>query len=591
MIRQLATLNAIADTLNRAVDMRSALQDALARLIALMGLETGWIFLADPAATGIRWGKGYTLVAHHNLPPALDLSNPEAWHTNCECQGLCDRGELTGSYNEVTCSRLASVTGDRHGLGVHASTPLYAGDRILGILNVAATGWDRFTPEALALLTNVGRQMGIALDRARLFDMLQDQRIHEQAALLTFSNQLLGRHNLDDLMDYLVQAACVLLDADACALLLPASGGEMVFRAAHGWRGDPVADGRRVPAVGSLPVQVMRTQQPVIVPDVLEVDPDLMLPDWLSEEAFRGHAVVPLIANQRTAGVMLLNTREPRPDDDGATRFLQLLANQAAIALETARLHAEERERWRLADQLAVARRIQLTLLPIACPAVPGWEFQAVYQAAQQVGGDFYDFFALPGEPGRWGMVIADVADKGVPAALFMALSRTVIRTMAFSGRGAAAALMRANDLILNDTWSDLFLSAFYAILDTNTGELTYANAGHNRPMWWDSAAGRVREITTPGIVLGLFPAITIAQETITLAVGDQVIFYTDGLTEAMTEALDEFGEDRLAAILAAHGDSSAGQLTEEIIAAVEQFTGDAPQNDDLTMFIVRRTA
>jgi GAF domain-containing protein len=403
MIRQLATLNAIADTLNRAVDMRSALQDALARLIALMGLETGWIFLADPAATGIRWGKGYTLVAHHNLPPALDLSNPEAWHTNCECQGLCDRGELTGSYNEVTCSRLASVTGDRHGLGVHASTPLYAGDRILGILNVAATGWDRFTPEALALLTNVGRQMGIALDRARLFDMLQDQRIHEQAALLTFSNQLLGRHNLDDLMDYLVQAACVLLDADACALLLPASGGEMVFRAAHGWRGDPVADGRRVPAVGSLPVQVMRTQQPVIVPDVLEVDPDLMLPDWLSEEAFRGHAVVPLIANQRTAGVMLLNTREPRPDDDGATRFLQLLANQAAIALETARLHAEERERWRLADQLAVARRIQLTLLPIACPAVPGWEFQAVYQAAQQVGGDFYDFFALPGEPGRWG--------------------------------------------------------------------------------------------------------------------------------------------------------------------------------------------
>ena len=104
----------------------------------------------------------------------------------------------------------------------------------------------------------------------------------------------------------------------------------------------------------------MRTQQPVIVPDVLEVDPDLMLPDWLSEEDFRGHAVVPLIANQRTAGVMLLNTREPRPDDDGATRFLQLLANQAAIALETARLHEEERERWRLADQLAALGQVSV---------------------------------------------------------------------------------------------------------------------------------------------------------------------------------------------------------------------------------------
>ena len=125
----------------------------------------------------------------------------------------------------------------------------------------------------------------------------------------------------------------------------------------------------------------------------------------------------------------MLNTRQPRLLSEDELRFLRLMANQAAIAVDGLRLRQEEVQRQRMQEELAVGRQIQLSMLPKACPIIPGWQIVAVYQAARMVGGDFYDFFELPGAPRRVGMLVADVADKGVPAALFMALSRTVIRT------------------------------------------------------------------------------------------------------------------------------------------------------------------
>jgi sigma-B regulation protein RsbU (phosphoserine phosphatase) len=587
----LTTLNQIVETLNRAVDVRSVLDTALAQLVELMGLETGWIFLRDPAAGERRQGAGYLLAAHHNLPPALALDNPDAWKDGCKCQSQCDQCSLTEAYNEVRCSRLAGASGDRRGLAVHASTPLRSGDRTLGILNVAGPAWASFDPQALALLTNVGSQMGVALERARLFDLLQERRIQEQAALLDLSNQLLRRLNMDDLLGYLVEEARRMLQADACALLLPAEEpGFLEFRAANGWRNDPVAERRRVPAdENSGPGLVMRTQRPLLVGDVEKSDPAPWLPDWLQTEGFRGHAVVPLIVDGRSVGVLVMDTRRPWLPDEDEVRFLRLIANQAAIAIEQARLHQEEVKRQRLEEELAVGQQIQLSLLPKACPVAPGWEFAAFYQAARLVGGDFYDFFELPGEPNRLGMVIADVSDKGVPAALFMALSRTVIRTTALSGRSPSAALIRANESILNDSWAEMFLSAFYATLDTHSGHLAYANAGHNRPLWRRAATGEWQELAARGIILGMVEEIDLEERQITLTPGDLVVFYTDGVTEASDADGQMFGETRLQEVLATNAEASAQQVCRAVVEAVQAFTGDTPQSDDVTLFVVKR--
>ena len=589
LVEDLTTLNHIAETLNGAVDVSGALNSALTRLVELMGLEAGWIFVRDPAAQDHGEDAGYVLAAHYNLPPAL--ADAGLWAGGCQCQSLCDQGRLTEAYNEVRCSRLGGASGDRRGLAVHASVPLRSGDRILGILNLFGPDWASFSPRALALLTNAGNQMGIALERARLFDLLKEQRIHEQAALLDLSNQLLSRLDLDDVMGYLVEEARRLLQADACALLLPGEEpGHLAFRAASGWCFDPVASQRQMSIdENDGPGLVMRTQQPLLAEDIEASDPAVWCTDWLRSEGFRGHAVVPLVVGDRSIGVLMINTRQPRLLNEDEVRFLRLMANQAAIAIENARLHREEIERHRLEQELAVGQQIQLGMLPKDCPVVPGWEFAAVYQAAGQVGGDFYDFFELPGEPGRLGIVIADVADKGVPAALMMALSRTIIRTKALGGRSPSSALMRANESILNDSRSDLFVTAFYATLDTHSGRLTYANAGHNRPLWLQVRSGEIQEVTARGIALGVLEDIELEEREIDVAPGDLLVFYTDGVTEAMNTSGQQFDGERLRAAVIANPDASAQQILSAVVDAVRAFTGDTPQSDDITLFVAKR--
>ena len=594
LIRDLTTLNEIADTLNRAVDVQSALSTVLAKLVALLGLETGWIFLKDPSAKTQWAGRGYVLAAHHNLPPAMALHKANVWKGGCDCQGFCNRGVLTEAYNEVRCSRLAEAKGeDRRGLVVHASAPLRSGDQVLGIVNVAAPDWESFTPEALALLTNVGNQIAIAIERARLYDMLREQRIDEQAALLAFTTQLLTRRKLDDLMDYLVKEIKRLLQVDACALVLPGDeSGALDFVAATGWRNSPVTQVKRVPGSEfNIISQAMQLQQPILAEDLEEHVVPLFELEWLQAESFRGYTVSPMIVEEQSIGALMLNTRRPRLLDEDEMRLLQLMANEAAIAIERVRLRQEDLKRQRLEEELSLGRQIQLSMLPKASPAIPGWDFVAVYEAARVVGGDFYDYFELPGKPRRLGMVIADVADKGVPAALFMALSRTIIRTVAFSGRGAAAALTRANQLILNDSESDLFLSACYGILEVDSGRLLLANAGHNRPLWYHADSQSVQEIKTRGIILGVFEPIQIDERRITVLPDDVILFYTDGITEALSPSDTMFTTQRLVEVLRNHATESAQGIANAIVDAYTKCAAGTEQSDDITFFVVKRAA
>jgi serine phosphatase RsbU (regulator of sigma subunit) len=591
-VDDLTTLVQITEILNQSVDVQAMLASTLTKLLELMGLETGWIFLADPAARDARWGPGFVLAAHHNLPPALALDSSDAWTGGCECQGLCTAGRLKEAYNEVRCSRLAAARGDRRGLAVHASAPLRSGDRTLGIVNVAGPDWASFSPRALALLSSVAGQMGIALERARLYDLLHERRIDEQAALLDLSNQLLSRLDLDEVIGYLVEEVPRLLQADAAALLLPDfEPGMLAFHATNGWHSDPAAIGYRVSAdERSGPGLAMRTLRPVLVRDIRESDSALECTAWLYAEGFRGHAVVPLVAEGQPIGALMINMRQPRLLDEEEVRLLRLLANQAAIAIVKARLHQEELKQRQVEKELAVARQIQLSLLPRSSPAVPGWEFAEYYQPAQLVGGDFYDFFELPGEPGRLGMVIADVAGKGVPAALFMALSRTMIRTAGMSGRAPAAALLRANRLILNDSQAEMFLTAFYAELDTRSGHFAYARAGHNRPLWWQAATDELDELAGDGIALGAIEAIELEECAIDMAPGDLILFYTDGVTDALDGAGQQFDVERLRAAVAADPTASAQQVLSNVVRAVGEFTGDTSQFDDLTIVVVKRS-
>ncbi len=259
------------------------------------------------------------------------------------------------------------------------------------------------------------------------------------------------------------------------------------------------------------------------------------------------------------------------------------------MSVRTRRLIEEESRRQRMEEELAIGRRIQLSLLPPACPLVPGYEFAAGYRAAREVGGDLYDFIIQPDKPNLVHIVVADVTGKGVPAALYMAVSRTLMHTYALDGNHPSQALLRVNQFIREDKTSPLFLSAFYAVLDTNVHCLTYANAGHNPPIWLQPSTGDIEFLNARGIVLGAFDTFIPEERLCFLQPGDYVVFYTDGITEARNVRGDFFDDEGLEAVVAARQWKSADELLSAIIGAVEEFSGGTHQADDYTVVVLRR--
>jgi serine phosphatase RsbU (regulator of sigma subunit) len=282
--------------------------------------------------------------------------------------------------------------------------------------------------------------------------------------------------------------------------------------------------------------------------------------------------------------------REP----DAAPSLLpavQSLAAQIASALQGAKVHAHELEHESVNREMALAGEIQANFLPSTLPDVPGWQLTAMLKPARQTSGDFYD--VIPLSDGRLGILIADVADKGMGAALFMALSRTLIRTYALEHDAKPAEVLAAtNHRILADTHAGLFVTVFYGVLDTATGELVYANAGHN-PAYLLSADGgdkvQLQELDRTGVPLGILDGAAWQQKTVHLAPDDVLLLYTDGITEAQNADAEFFEEERLQEIALANVGRPASEIQDAVVSQVGAFVEDAPQSDDITLMVVVR--
>jgi serine phosphatase RsbU (regulator of sigma subunit) len=268
---------------------------------------------------------------------------------------------------------------------------------------------------------------------------------------------------------------------------------------------------------------------------------------------------------------------------DFAMRIMQIMSNRLR------RFMTEEVRRQRMEEELLIGKQIQLSLLPDRCPEIPGWEFAALYRAARQVGGDLYDFTVNANDPYHWNIVIADVTGKGVPAALFMAMSRTLVRAEIANGHGPAATLKRTNSFIVRDAQARLFLSMFYGALDTRNGRLTFSNGGHEWPLLWRANSRTLEILKAPGFLLGVLPDIEPVEREATVEPGDFLILYTDGVTEARNRASDLFGEERLYEIISNSTFTTANELVRAITVAVAQFSGDVPPFDDFTLVVIKR--
>jgi len=250
------------------------------------------------------------------------------------------------------------------------------------------------------------------------------------------------------------------------------------------------------------------------------------------------------------------------------------------------------REMERKNTELAIAAEIQQSFLPDTIAQIEGYDIAARSVMAKEVGGDFFDVIPLEVVPlgkGQLGIMIADVSGKGIPAALFMALSRIVVRVNAtWYGRRPAAAIRDANTIIANDSKSGMFVTLFYGFLDSDNRTLTYVNAGHNPPLHFRLADGTLAELTATGMAMGVLLDAAYTQENVQIVPGDVLVLYTDGITEAENADLEMFGLDRLERIILASDKLSANGLCQEILNAVRTFTGDHPQSDDITLMVIR---
>ncbi len=299
--------------------------------------------------------------------------------------------------------------------------------------------------------------------------------------------------------------------------------------------------------------------------------------------------VIPLVSQGELVGLLNLGPRLSEQDYSTDDRtLLNDLATQAAPALRVAQLVREKRaqdiERERFEQELHVARLIQQTLLPKELPQLPGWQVSSYYQPARAVGGDFYDFLYF--EDGRLGLVIGDVTDKGVPAALVMATTRSILRSTAHASISPGKVLQQTNDLLHQDIPPNMFVTCLYAILDPASGRLEYANAGHDLP--YRRHNGEVSELRAIGMPLGLMPGMIYEEKEITLTPGESILFYSDGLVEAHNTRRQMFGFPHLMKLL--EEDLDGTPVIDFLLAELATFTGnDWEQEDDVTLVTLQR--
>ena len=246
-----------------------------------------------------------------------------------------------------------------------------------------------------------------------------------------------------------------------------------------------------------------------------------------------------------------------------------------------------------IGQELALAGKIQASFLPKALPALVGWQLAATLEPAKETSGDFYDLIPLPA--GRLGLLIADVVGKGIGAALYMALSRTLIRTYALQyAAQPGLVLQEVNYRLQTDIQADMFVTVFYGILDPHTSTLTYSSAGHNPPYLFGRQNGTaVQELLRTGIPLGMFPEMSWEEKSVQLAPGDMLLFYTDGVTEAQNQEAICFGQERLLAVVRANLGRPAQIIQEALLRAVHEFVIDTPEawRDDITVMVLAREA
>jgi sigma-B regulation protein RsbU (phosphoserine phosphatase) len=410
----------------------------------------------------------------------------------------------------------------------------------------------------------------------------------------TFNSSL----DLDEVLNRVMDEVIAVTRAERGFVMLREADGRLRFRVARGMDQTTIDD-PQFQVSRSVVERVAREGQPILTSDAQRDDRFSMRRSVMAL-GLRAILCVPLRIKDQVSGVVYVDNRLragifTQADLD----LLTAIASSAAIAIENARLYQVAVEKGQMERELQVAHEVQASLLPRETPQVPGWEFAARWQPAREVAGDYYDFIpvhfnlAKGSEPSQGlGIVIADVSDKGMPAALFMALTRSIVRASVGRAPSPADGIAHANRLICADSTGGMFVTLFYALLDPATGEIAYVNAGHNPPLLYRQSErakqDQLAELTRTGMAMGVIADTPYTERTVHLDPGDFVLLYTDGVTDATDARGQNFGIERLHRVIADQHRAPAADIVAALERAVHDFTGSTTPFDDVTIVVIK---
>jgi len=477
--------------------------------------------------------------------------------------------------------------------GPSMAVPLRRADELLGIITVSRPpGAPPFTDSDLDLFQLFANQAAVAVSNARLYAGAT-RRADELSRLYETSLDLVGQLDLERVLQATLERATGLLESRYANLrLYDPERGLLVPRL----RLHQPDDSLRMPLKPGegLSGRVFVSGEPLIVNDYDTWEG--RSPEYPPGSVPRAMGV-PLRQAGNVIGVLAVDrTAETPPFTDDDQRLLTLFANQASVAITNARqveqlkqFHAQQIEKERFDQQLRTAQAVQAGLLPAELPLIPGWDTAALWRPALQLGGDYYDFIALDRD--RWGILMADVSDKGVPAALLMAVARSLFRVYASAELAPRETLGKVNHELVESSHSGMFVTAIYAIADTRSGEVRLAAAGHPPALIVRHPDRRVEVVRVGGMPLGILEEATFREQAIHLNPREGMVLYTDGITEAFDAAGEQFGATRLDALLHQTEAASAQDLIACLDDAVRAFVGETPASDDVAYLVIRRSA
>jgi phosphoserine phosphatase RsbU/P len=563
-----AYLMKLTDALNTTLDLQTLLSRTSELVRAIINYRIFAIFLLNDRTRELRmrFQIGHTAkVERTRLPVGKGVVGQVALTRQPILLNDVKAADFYVDANPEVCSELA--------------VPLIAKNRLIGVMDLESTEVGYFTPEHLRVLTLTASRIAQSIENARLYARVSRQA-HTLEVQSEIAVELASILELGPLLERVGQLLRRLIDYQMFSIMLLDEKGETLITR-YAWRfGYSHAPLRRIPVNTGLVGAAVREWRFINVPDVTK-DPRY-LP--MNEET-RSELVVPLFYKGRIIGVLDMEHTRPQFFTEEHERILTTLAAQVAIAIENARLyqavHAQERQ---LERDIAMAREVQLRLLPSTAPQLKNAEMAVRFLPARTIGGDLYDFVEY--DPGRTAIVLGDVSGKAAPAALFAAMVSGIMRAAAGQKPEPAQMLALLNEALQERKLESQYVTMLFALWDDETRTLSVANSGAVQPV--HCSGGQSVTVQAEGFPLGLFSEVSYDEIKVMAQTGDVIVFVSDGILDAENEKDEMYGDDRLAGMLCAHRSESALAIADAILEDVSRFQGAKDRFDDETIIVLR---